>query len=103
MPDKASQHECNRNGERRATIVSFSRNKDEISIQDDSEDEITLAPYIQTYLAHSGEQFGCCGVCFPVPFERASRKSWWDPKFDSEILEGQYRSSSFAQIRLRFR
>ncbi|CAH1390049.1 unnamed protein product [Nezara viridula] len=103
MSDKIPKNEYNSNGERRATQVSFSKNKDEISIQDDSEDEITLAPYIQTYLAHSGNQFGCCGFCFPVPFERASNKSWWDPKFDSEILENQYRNSSFAQIRLRFR
>ncbi|XP_014285942.1 adenylate cyclase type 9 isoform X2 [Halyomorpha halys] len=103
MSDKIPKNDYNSNGERRATQVSFSRNKDEISIQDDSEDEITLAPYIQTYLAHSGNQFGCCGICFPVPFERASNKSWWDPKFDSEILEKQYRNSSFAQIRLRFR
>ncbi|KAK9508596.1 hypothetical protein O3M35_006123 [Rhynocoris fuscipes] len=97
------------NSERRATIVSFSREKDEISIQDDNEDsdnelQISLAPYIQTYLSHGSQNFGCCGLCFPVPFERAARKSWWwDPKFDSEILEGQYRKSSFAQIRLRFR
>lgn len=95
------------NAERRATIVSFSREKDEISIQDENEDsddfQISLAPYIQTYLSHGGEKFGCCGICIPVPFERASRRSWWDPKFDSEILEGQYRKSSFAQIRLRFR
>ncbi|XP_073997992.1 adenylyl cyclase 13E isoform X2 [Rhodnius prolixus] len=108
MSDKVIR---NNNGtcytERRATIVSFSREKDEISIQDENEDsddfQISLAPYIQTYLSHGGEKFGCCGICFPVPFERASKRSWWDPKFDSEILEGQYRKSSFSQIRLRFR
>lgn len=108
MSDKVIR---NNNGtcytERRATIVSFSREKDEISIQDENEGsddfQISLAPYIQTYLSHGGEKFGCCGICFPVPFERASKRSWWDPKFDSEILEGQYRKSSFSQIRLRFR
>ncbi|XP_014255451.1 adenylate cyclase type 9-like isoform X1 [Cimex lectularius] len=89
--------------ERRGTVVSFSREKDEVSVLEDDELQISLAPYIQTYLAHSGEEFGCCGLCLPVPFERASRRSWWDPRFDSEILEGQYRTSSFTQIRLRFR
>ena len=34
-------------------------------------------------------------------FDRAS-PAWWIPKFDSEILEGQYWRSTFPQIRLRF-
>ena len=34
-------------------------------------------------------------------FHRASR-AWWIPKFDSDILEGQYWRSTFPQIRLRF-
>lgn len=68
-------------------------------------DEIhmSLAPYIQTYLAHSGQGVGCCGIGLPVPFERAAPRSWWNPKFDSEILEEQYKTSAFPQLRLRFR
>ncbi len=40
--------------------------------------------------------------CHCVPFERASPR-WWNPRFDSDILEGQYRLTSFPQRRLRFR
>lgn len=84
------------------TSVSFSRPQ----VPEDSEEDdiqITLAPYIQSYLAHSGSRVGCCGLCLPVPFERAAHQSWWNPRFDSDILEGQYKRSSFPQIRLRFR
>ncbi|XP_001603329.2 adenylate cyclase type 9 isoform X1 [Nasonia vitripennis] len=87
---------------KRDSSVSFTHAKDE---NNDASDEIhiSLAPYIQTYLAHSGQGLGCCGVGLPVPFERAAPRSWWNPKFDSEILEGQYKCSAFPQIRLRFR
>jgi adenylate cyclase 9 len=85
--------------ERRPTIVSFSREKDEEVSLEGSEE----GPGIEEYLDHAGERFECCGICFPIPFERAHKRSWWDPKFDSEILEGQYRQSAFPQIRLRFR
>ncbi|KAK2181022.1 hypothetical protein NP493_415g03014 [Ridgeia piscesae] len=37
-----------------------------------------------------------------ILFERAA-KSWWDPKFDSDILEDQYQESSFTQHRKQFR
>ncbi|XP_011872784.1 PREDICTED: adenylate cyclase type 9 [Vollenhovia emeryi] len=87
---------------KRGSSVSFTRAKDD---SEDAEDEIhiSLAPYIQTYLAHSGQGLGCCGVSLPVPFERAAPRSWWNPRFDSEILEEQFRRSAFPQIRLRFR
>ncbi|GAB0100897.1 adenylate cyclase type 9 [Sergentomyia squamirostris] len=65
--------------------------------------QIGLAPYIQHYLAQSGRRHSCCSVTLPVAFERAAPKAWWDPKFDSAILEGQYQSSVFPQLRLRFR
>lgn len=84
------------------TSASFTRTQ----VPEDSEEDdiqITLAPYIQSYLAYSGSRVGCCGFCLPVPFERAAHRSWWDPRFDSDILEGQYKRSSFPQIRLRFR
>ncbi|XP_071571672.1 adenylate cyclase type 9 [Temnothorax nylanderi] len=86
---------------KRGSSVSFTRAKD----SEDAEDEIhiSLAPYIQTYLAHSSQGLGCCGISLPVPFERAAPRSWWNPRFDSEILEEQYRRSAFPQIRLRFR
>ncbi|KAK0165254.1 hypothetical protein PV328_003786 [Microctonus aethiopoides] len=68
-------------------------------------DEIhmSLAPYIQSYLAHSKQGSACCGISLPVPFERAAPRSWWNPKFDSEILEEQYKISAFPQLRSRFR
>ncbi|KAK2577120.1 hypothetical protein KPH14_003282 [Odynerus spinipes] len=88
---------------KRSSSVSFTRGKE--NNDDDVGDEIhiSLAPYIQTYLAHSGQGLGCCGISLPVPFERAAARSWWNPKFDSEILEEQFRRSAFPQIRLRFR
>ncbi|EZA61585.1 Adenylate cyclase type [Ooceraea biroi] len=87
---------------KRGSSVSFTRAKDDKA---DAEDEIhiSLAPYIQTYLAHSGQGSGCCGVSLPVQFERAAPGSWWNPRFDTEILEEQFRRSAFPQIRLRFR
>lgn len=88
---------------KRSSSVSFTRGKE--NSDDDVGDEIhiSLAPYIQTYLAHSGQGLGCCGISLPVPFERAASRSWWNPKFDSEILEEQFKRSAFPQIRLRFR
>ncbi|KYM76197.1 Adenylate cyclase type 9 [Atta colombica] len=87
---------------KRGSSVSFTRAKDD---SEDAEDEIhiSLAPYIQTYLAHSNQGLGCCGISLPVPFERAAPRSWWNPRFDSEILEEQFKRSAFPQIRLRFR
>ncbi|KAK7871812.1 hypothetical protein R5R35_014064 [Gryllus longicercus] len=95
-----------RREERLDSSVSFSRSRgpSQQTEEDDDDDDIqiSLAPYIQSYLAQSGHRLGCCGHCLPIPFERAARRSWWDPRFDSEILEGQYRRSSFPQVRLRF-
>ncbi|KAL6264527.1 hypothetical protein P5V15_004634 [Pogonomyrmex californicus] len=87
---------------KRGSSVSFTRAKNN---SEDAEDEIhiSLAPYIQTYLAHSSQGLGCCGISLPVPFERAAPRSWWNPRFDSEILEEQFKRSAFPQIRLRFR
>ncbi|KAJ2950736.1 hypothetical protein O0L34_g8997 [Tuta absoluta] len=65
--------------------------------------QIRLAPHVQAYLAHSNSTTNCCGLTIPIAFERAATGTWWNPRFDSKILEGQYRSSSFKQIRLRFR
>ncbi|KAL0883780.1 hypothetical protein ABMA27_015876 [Loxostege sticticalis] len=65
--------------------------------------QIRLAPHVQAYLAHNNPTTNCCGLAIPIAFERAASGTWWNPRFDSEILEGQYRSSSFKQIRLRFR
>ncbi|XP_043268002.1 adenylate cyclase type 9 isoform X2 [Venturia canescens] len=90
------------NDRKRSSSVSYSKGKGQT--EDGNDDiQISLAPYIQTYLAHSGHSIGCCGVGLPVPFERAAAKSWWNPRFDSEILEEQYKRSAFPQIRLRFR
>lgn len=95
MPQTRTEHQCNSS--------SFSHSQGP-SQQTNGEDDIqiSLAPYIQNYLAHSGQRSGCCGIYLPILFERAASRSWWDPRFDSEILEGQYRRSSFPQVRLRF-
>lgn len=65
--------------------------------------QIRLAPHVQAYLAHNSPTTNCCGLAIPIAFERAAPGIWWNPRFDSEILEGQYRNSSFRLIRLRFR
>ncbi|CAG0916025.1 unnamed protein product [Notodromas monacha] len=48
--------------------------------------------------ASAGSSHGC--RC--IPFERAAPQ-WWNPKFDSEILERQYLRTSLPQKRLRVR
>ncbi len=40
--------------------------------------------------------------CCPKLFDRASG-SWWNPKFDSSLIEKEFKRSSFPQIRRRFR
>ena len=37
----------------------------------------------------------------PVLFERAAA-SWWNPKFDSDTLENEFKERSFVQVRRRF-
>jgi len=39
---------------------------------------------------------------FPILFERSAR-NWWNPQFDSDVLETQHRATSFPQSRRRFR
>jgi adenylate cyclase 9 len=70
---------------------------------DDENAQISLDPQLQLYLAQVSEQSGCWGRFFPIPFERAAQKSWWDPTFDSEILEEQYKRSSSSHSRFKFR
>ncbi|XP_053678393.1 adenylate cyclase type 9 [Anopheles nili] len=65
--------------------------------------QISLAPYIQSYLSQTGRRHSCCSVMLPVAFERAAPRSWFDPRFDSPVLEGQYQASVFPQLRLKFR
>uniref|UniRef100_A0A182K515 adenylate cyclase n=1 Tax=Anopheles christyi TaxID=43041 RepID=A0A182K515_9DIPT len=65
--------------------------------------QISLAPYIQSYLSQTGRRHSCCSVMLPVAFERAAPRSWIDPRFDSPVLEGQYQASVFPQLRLKFR
>ncbi|XP_067640922.1 adenylate cyclase type 9 isoform X2 [Eurosta solidaginis] len=65
--------------------------------------QIALAPHIQTYLSQTGRRHSCCSVMLPVAFERAASKSWLDPKFDSAVLEGQFQTSVFPHIRMRYR
>ncbi|XP_052861579.1 adenylate cyclase type 9 [Anopheles cruzii] len=65
--------------------------------------QISLAPYIQSYLSQTGRRHSCCSVMLPVAFERAAPRSWFNPRFDSPVLEGQYQASVFPQLRLKFR
>uniref|UniRef100_A0A2M4AB74 adenylate cyclase n=1 Tax=Anopheles triannulatus TaxID=58253 RepID=A0A2M4AB74_9DIPT len=65
--------------------------------------QISLAPYIQSYLSQTGRRHSCCRVMLPVTFERAAPRSWLNPRFDSPVLEGQYQASVFPQLRLKFR
>lgn len=77
--------------------------KHDVECSEGEDAQIRLAPHVQAYLAHNNPTTNCCGLAIPIAFERAAPGTWWNPRFDSEILEGQYRSSSFRQIRLRFR
>lgn len=70
---------------------------------DDEKTQLSIDPKVQTYLAQMSQNYGCWGRCFPIPFERAAEKSWWDPTFDSEILEEQFRISSNPQSKRKFR
>ncbi|KAL9879821.1 adenylyl cyclase 13E isoform 2-T2 [Glossina fuscipes fuscipes] len=65
--------------------------------------QIALAPHIQSYLSQTGRRHSCCSVMLPVAFERAASSSWLDPKFDSPVLEGQFKTSVFPHIRMRYR
>ena len=42
------------------------------------------------------------GRCCPKLFERASG-SWWDPKFNSTLIETHFQKQSFPQLKRRFR
>lgn len=77
--------------------------KHDVECSEGEDAQIRLAPHVQAYLARNNPTTNCCGLAIPIAFERAAPGTWWNPRFDSEILEGQYRSSSFRQIRLRFR
>ncbi|KAK5644113.1 hypothetical protein RI129_007958 [Pyrocoelia pectoralis] len=87
--------------EKRFSSVSFS--KSEQDVQDDENIQLSLAPHVQTYLSQVSQASCCWGKCLPIPFERAASKSWWDPTFDSEVLEEQYKKSAGPNNRLKFR
>ncbi|KAG5893351.1 hypothetical protein JTB14_000117 [Gonioctena quinquepunctata] len=70
---------------------------------DDENTQLSLDPNLQMYLAQWSQESGCWGTLFPVPFERAAHKSWWDPTFDSEILEEQFRKSTNTRNKMKFR
>lgn len=70
---------------------------------DDEKTQLSIDPKFQTYLAQMSQNSGCWGRCIPIPFERAAEKSWWDPTFDSEILEEQFKKSSNPQNKRKFR
>lgn len=59
---------------------------------------ISLTPHLHALMMASHRRNSCC----PLLFERAA-DTWWDPRFDSEILEGQYQRSSLPTLTVRFR
>ncbi|XP_026469481.1 uncharacterized protein LOC113373396 [Ctenocephalides felis] len=78
--------------------------------QSDSQDEdeairMLMKPHVvQSLLWQTARpRRSLCGIVLPVAFDRAAEGTFLDPRFDSEILEGQYRASTFPQIRIRFR
>lgn len=91
---------------KRTSSVSFSKtDPDHPSdlIADEENIQLSLAPHVQTYLSQVSQESGCWGRFLPIPFERAASKSWWDPTFDSEVLEEQYKKSAAPYNRLKFR
>ncbi|GLV37295.1 Adenylyl cyclase 13E [Carabus blaptoides fortunei] len=87
----------------RSHTLSDANNVSDVPSDDDDNIQISMAPHIQTLLARASRRRGCMGRCLPIAFERTAHHSWCDPRFDSEILEGQYKTSAFPQLRLRFR
>lgn len=85
---------------------SFSKSEvhnDNNDFVEDEKTQLSLDPNLQVYLAQMSQNSGCWGKFFPIPFERAAEKSWWDPTFDSEILEDQFKKSSNRQNKKKFR
>ncbi|KAH1019816.1 hypothetical protein HUJ04_009614 [Dendroctonus ponderosae] len=72
-------------------------------IVDEEQVQLSLDPKYQALFSQMSRESGCWGKFFPIPFERASHRSWWDPTFDSEILEDQYKKSAFPHNRFKFR
>ncbi|XP_066952166.1 adenylate cyclase type 9 isoform X1 [Macrobrachium rosenbergii] len=58
---------------------------------------LSLTPHLHALMLGSHRQSSCC----PTLFERAA-PTWWDPRFDSEVLENQYQRSSLPILTLRF-
>ncbi|KAK8722847.1 hypothetical protein OTU49_012083 [Cherax quadricarinatus] len=74
------------------------RGRDEKEIMEEEEAiRLSLTPHLHALMLASHQRNSCC----PVLFERAA-PTWWDPRFDSDILEGQYRQSSLSTLTLRF-
>lgn len=94
---------------KRASTVSFSKSESEIVKEpdhlsdNDDEVQLSMSPCVQEFLAKVSQDSGCWGRMLPMPFERAASRSWWDPTFDSEILEDQYRKSVNTHNRVKFR
>lgn len=89
--------------ERCSSFTKSEIQDDNPEFMEDEKTQLSLDPKVQTYLAQMSQNSGCWGRCFPIPFERASEKSWWDPTFDSEILEEQFKKSSNPQNKRKFR
>lgn len=97
-------------GDRR-TSISYEKKSENVILNEHNSDcmndeenaQLSLDPRIQIYLAQMSKESGCWSKCLPIPFERAAKKSWWDPTFDSEILEEQYKKSAIVYNRFKFR
>lgn len=95
----------------RKTSISYEKNSENVNLEqeqpsdcvDEDNVQLSIAPHVQIYLAQMSKESGCWGKCLPIPFERAAKKSWWDPTFDSELLEEQFKKSAIAHNRFKFR
>lgn len=72
-------------------------------VNDEDNVQLSMAPHVQMYLAQVSQESGCWGRYLPIPFERAAGRSWWDPTFDSEILEEQFNKSASSHNQIKFR
>ncbi|XP_071056306.1 adenylate cyclase type 9 isoform X2 [Onthophagus taurus] len=89
--------------EKRVSSFSYTTSDSQNLNEYHDEDAAQCSHEVQLYLAQLSQKSGCWGGCIPVPFERAARKSWWDPMFDSEILEEQFKKSALSHHTHKFR
>ena len=67
------------------------------------QNRVDAAPTAAQQLPHPDADPGPTSTSrFPILFEHTASK-WWNPQFDSDVLETQHETTSFPQTRRRFR